>query len=214
MDDSTYVLFLVLGIALVLLDGQIIYRSGLRYLADSYGEAESARSMARLVSVLFHFAVLGVLLLISAVDIGGDTQLEAMVRRLGVVLLLLAVSHFLAIRMLTRMRDRLDAENLTKQRMDHMQQHGVPTPPQGLATGPAAGQIDSEDIARANGTAETRLSRAPGAEPGIGTVPARADGTVPEPRGQAVPGQEVPVRPNLGSEAVARRGGAVGPDGH
>ncbi|WP_253888195.1 hypothetical protein [Actinokineospora diospyrosa] len=218
MDDSTYVLFLVLGIALVLVDGQIIYRSGLRYLADSYGEAESARSMARLVSVLFHFSVLGVLLLISAIDIGGGSQLEAMVRRLGVVLLLLAGAHFLAIRMLTRMRDRLDAENLTKQRIDNMQ-HGVPTPPQGvdrgaIVGGPAAGPIDAEDVARANGNAETRLSRAPGAEPGIGTVPARADGTVPAPRGQAVPGQEVPVRPDLGSEAVARRGGAVGPDGH
>ncbi|WP_253842347.1 hypothetical protein [Actinokineospora globicatena] len=211
MDDGTYVLFLVLGIALVVVDGQIIYRSGLRYLADSYGELESARSMARLVSVLFHFSVLGVLLLISAIDFGGDTQLTAMVRKLGIVLLLLAGAHALTIRMLTRMRDRLDAENLTKQRYDHMQQHGVPldsTPT------PPAGAVDAEDVARANGTAETRLSRALGAEPGIGTVPARADGSVPAPRAGAVPGQEIPVRPNLGPEAVARRGGAVGPDGH
>ncbi|SEQ94932.1 hypothetical protein [Actinokineospora terrae] len=218
MDDGTYVLFLVLGIALVVADGQIIYRSGLRYLADSYGEDESARSMARLVSVLFHFAVLGVLLLISAIDLGGDTQLVAMVRKLGVVLLLLAVAHALTIRMLTRMRDRLDAENLTKQRYDHMQHNGVPLD---SAPTPPAGAVDSEDIARANGTAETRLSRAPGAEPGVGTVPAGADGTVPAPRaGRAVPGQDVPVRqgapvrPDLGPEAVARRGGVAGPDGH
>ncbi|WP_156893458.1 hypothetical protein [Actinokineospora enzanensis] len=235
MDDGTYVLFLVLGIALVVVDGQIIYRSGLRYLSDSYGEAQSARSMARLVSVLFHFTVLGVLALISAIGLGGDTPLEAIVRKLGVVLLLLALAHAFTIRMLTRMRDRLDAENLTKQRYDHLQTHGVPldssTPPQGA--------IDSEAIARANGNSETRLSRAPGAEPGIGTVPAAADGTVNtgdagargnagrtanDPStavaGQAVPGQEVPVqqrravRPELGTEAVARRGGSVGPEEH
>ncbi|WP_051385526.1 hypothetical protein [Actinokineospora inagensis] len=206
MDDSTYVLFLVLGIALVLVDGQIIYRSGLRYLSDSYGEIESARSMARLVSVLFHFAVLGVLALISAIDLGGDTALMAIVRKLGVVLLLLAGAHAIAIKALTRLRDRLDAENMTKQRA----QNAVidpPTPPTGVAA-PTGGAIDSEDIARAPGNAETRLSRAPGAEPGIGTVPANADGTLPP---SVVPGQEVPVQqrraaqPNLGPETVARR---------
>ncbi|PPK70873.1 hypothetical protein CLV40_10159 [Actinokineospora auranticolor] len=208
VDDGTYVLFLVLGIALVVVDGQIIYRSGLRYLSDSYGDPGSARSMARLVSVLFHFAVLGVLALISAIDIGGDTVLMAVVRRLGVVLLLLAVAHALTIRMLTRMRDRLDAENLTKQRQEHMQTHGVPLDPS--APTPPSGAIDSEAIARANGNAETRLSRAPGAEPGIGTVPTGPDA--------AVPGQDVPVqqrravKPNLGTEAVARRGGTVGPE--
>ncbi|WP_285502329.1 hypothetical protein [Actinokineospora sp. NBRC 105648] len=198
MDDSTYVLFLVLGIALVLVDGQIIYRSGLRYLSDSYGEVESARSMARLVSVLFHFAVLGVVALFSAIDFGGDTVLMAIVRRLGIVLLLLAVAHGLAIKVLTRMRDRLDAENLTKQRAEHRQDHAgpidEPTPP--------GGAFDIEAMDRANGTSETRLSRAPGAEPGLDSAPA-------QPGGAAVPpGEQVPVQ---GRRVRAQPGGVVEP---
>ena len=70
MDNSSYVMFLILGTALVVADGQIIYRSGLRYLANSYGDNRgSSKSMARLVSVLFHFAMLGILALISTLDV-------------------------------------------------------------------------------------------------------------------------------------------------
>src|SRR5207249_2693897 len=66
VDDSSYAMFLILGTALVFADGQIIYRSGLRYLANSFGDNRgSSRSMARLVSVLFHLAMLGILALIS-----------------------------------------------------------------------------------------------------------------------------------------------------
>ncbi|SDD08560.1 hypothetical protein [Actinokineospora iranica] len=206
MDENTYVIFLLLGIALVVGDGLIIYRSGLRYLSDSYGEAQSARSMARLVSSLFVLAVLGILLLISVINFG-DAPLEGVVVRLGVVLLLVAIAHGIAIKVLTRMRDRLDAENLTKQRYDHMHHDDRPRddrprddrprddrprddrpadgyPARGttardttargdLATEPV-GPIDAEAEARANGDGETRLSRAPGAEPGVGSRPASA----------------------------------------
>lgn len=121
MDDTSYIMFLLLGIALVLVDGQIIYRSGRRYLADSYADPGSAKSMARLVAVLFHFAVLGVVALVSTVEFGGDTTAETVVIRLGVVLLLLAVAHGIAIKVLTRMRDRLDAEKRTKQHYDRVE---------------------------------------------------------------------------------------------
>lgn len=118
MDDSSYVLFLILGTALVLVDGQIIYRSGLRYLANSYGEGGSARSMARLVSVLFHVAVLGVLALISTIDFTADSALQGVILRLGVVLVVLAIAHAVTIAVLTRIRDRLDVENVTKRRFE------------------------------------------------------------------------------------------------
>ena len=118
MNNSSYVMFLVLGTALVALDGQIIYRSGLRYLANSYGDRTSARSMARLVSVLFHLAVLGVLALISTIHISADTALEGVVLRLGVVFLTLAIAHGITVGALTRIRGRLEAENITKHRLE------------------------------------------------------------------------------------------------
>lgn len=114
MDDGTYLAFLVLGAALVAVDAVIIYRSGLRYLTDSYADAVSAKSMARLVTTLFSLAVLGVLALISTVNLGGDGAVQTVVVRLGVVLILLAIAHGVTIKVLTRMRDRLDAENKTK----------------------------------------------------------------------------------------------------
>lgn len=114
MDDGTYLAFLVLGVVLVAVDAVIIYRSGLRYLADSYADTVSAKSMARLVTTLFSFAVLGVLALISTVDVGGEGAVQSIVVRLGIVLILLAIAHGVTIKVLTRMRDRLDAENKTK----------------------------------------------------------------------------------------------------
>ena len=122
MDNSSYVMFLILGIGLVFADGQIIYRSGLRYLATSYGDRGSSRSMARLVSVLFHLAMLGILALISTIDVPASSPLQEVVVRLGVVLVIIAIGHAVTISILTRIRDRLDVENVTKVRMEHADQ--------------------------------------------------------------------------------------------
>jgi hypothetical protein len=130
VDDGTYLAFLVLGVVLVAVDAVIIYRSGLRYLADSYADTASSKSMARLVTTLFSFAVLGVLALLSTISLGGDSAVQSLVMRLGVVLILLAVAHGITIKVLTRLRDRLDAENKTKAH------YGPPA----SEAGPAAGE--------------------------------------------------------------------------
>ena len=74
--------------------------------------------MARLVSVLFHLAMLGILALISTLDVPGDSPLQEVVVRIGVVLVILAIGHAVTISILTRIRDRLDVENVTKHRME------------------------------------------------------------------------------------------------
>lgn len=118
MDNGTYVAFLIIGIALVAIDGHLIYRSAVRYLTNSYTERSSATSMARLVSVLFHLVVLGVLALVSVIDIDAGGQLQTVVLRVGVLLLILAIAHGLTITILNRMRDRLDTEKLTMDRIE------------------------------------------------------------------------------------------------
>ena len=118
MDNGSYVAFLIIGIVLVAIDGHLIYRSAVRYLANSYTERGSATSMARLVSVLFHLVVLGVLALVSVVDINAGGHLQTVVLRLGVLLLILAAAHGLTITILNRMRDRLDTEELTMERIE------------------------------------------------------------------------------------------------
>ena len=128
MDNGSYALFLILGIVLVAADGQVIYRSGLRYLANSYSDRNSARSMARLVSTLFHLAVLGVLALISTIHVAAGTPMESVVLRLGIMLLVLALAHGLTVSALTRIRNRLEVENATMRRMQVNDQRAQTNP--------------------------------------------------------------------------------------
>ena len=118
MNDGGYVTFLILGIALVAADGFLIYRSGVRYLANAHTARSSATSMARLVTVLFMLVVLGVLALVSVIEVDAGGALQTVVVRLGVLLLILAAAHAITIAVLNQMRDRLNTEKLTMERIE------------------------------------------------------------------------------------------------
>ncbi|MYW96651.1 hypothetical protein G3I59_40090 [Amycolatopsis rubida] len=107
MSTNAYLSFLAIGIALVLVDGQIIYRSGRRYLANAYGDPGAGASMTRLVTVLFHLVTLGVLALVSLVDLGGS-DLPGVVGRVGALLLILALAHAATLGALARIRGEQD----------------------------------------------------------------------------------------------------------
>lgn len=115
MDTNSYVTFLLIGTVLVLLDGQIIYRNGRKFLRQSTPDA-SAESLTRLVSVLFHLAVLGVLALISTIDLPADNATEGIVLRLGVILIVLGIAHWISITALTRIRDRQEFDEVHLER--------------------------------------------------------------------------------------------------
>ncbi len=104
--DQSYAVFLLLGVVLVVIDGQLIYRSGRSYLTKAYGNEESARSMNRLVAVLFHLVVLGLLALISTIEVDTGDPVQDVVFRLGIVLLLLALAHGATMAVLGRIRDK------------------------------------------------------------------------------------------------------------
>jgi hypothetical protein len=103
---GSYVVFLVVGVALVFIDGQLIRRSGATYLEAVYLDAKVADSVNQLITVLFHLAVLGVLALISTIKMTLGTPLETVVARTGVMLLVLAVAHGITIWVLARIRSR------------------------------------------------------------------------------------------------------------
>ncbi|WP_410659373.1 hypothetical protein [Amycolatopsis sp. lyj-112] len=130
MTTNAYVAFLVIGVALVMLDGLIIYRSGRRYLQGSYGDPAAGASMTWLVTVLFHLATLGVLALLSTIDIGGS-DLPGVVGRLGVLLLVLAIAHAITLGVLSRIRGEQEAGaviNRSHQRVEPEQQGTTVTP--------------------------------------------------------------------------------------
>ncbi|HVW44635.1 MAG TPA: hypothetical protein VHC18_25125 [Amycolatopsis sp.] len=112
MDTNAYVAFLVVGILLVVIDGQIIYHSGKRYLENAQGDSEAGASMSRLVAVLFHLVALGVLALLSTIDFPGGSSLPGVVGRLGVVLLVLALVHGIALAVLARRREEQVVEDI------------------------------------------------------------------------------------------------------
>lgn len=113
MEDS-YVTFLVLGIVLVVVDGQLIYHSGKGYLRRAYDD-EQAGAMMRLTAVLFHLVVLGLLALVSIIDINTGDPVKNVVVKLGVVLLLLALAHGVTMAILSRIRDRQIQQQLADQ---------------------------------------------------------------------------------------------------
>lgn len=132
MSTNAYLSFLVIGVVLVLVDGQIIYRSGRRYLENSYGDPAAGASMTRLVTVLFHLGTLGVLALMSTIDIG--TGITGVVARVGVLLLILAVAHAITIAALSRIRGEQEVEAVVQrgprpqQRVEPEQQAPTVTP--------------------------------------------------------------------------------------
>lgn len=115
MDSSSYVAFLVIGTVLVLIDGQIIYRNGRRYMQQAASKA-AAESLTKLVTVLFHLGTLGVLALLSTIDVPADNQTEGLVLRFGIVLIILGIAHWIAVSTLGRLRDREEYDTIHAER--------------------------------------------------------------------------------------------------
>lgn len=117
MDSSSYVAFLVIGTVLVLIDGQFIYRNGRRFLQQATPNAP-AESLTKLVSVLFHLGTLGVLALISIIAVPVDDPVQSVVVRLGIILIVLGIAHWIAVSALARIRDREEYEEYTSAERD------------------------------------------------------------------------------------------------
>ncbi|GAA1267854.1 hypothetical protein [Saccharothrix xinjiangensis] len=128
--EQGYAAFLLLGVVLVLIDGQLIYRSGKGYMNRAYGDPEAARSMTRLATVLFHLVVLGLLALVSMISISTGDPVKDVVAKLGIMLLVLALVHAVTMVVLGRIRDRQIQQQLADEMAeDHRQfeqQHRVP----------------------------------------------------------------------------------------
>ncbi|MQA17021.1 MAG: hypothetical protein GEV09_23685 [Pseudonocardiaceae bacterium] len=109
---GSYVLLLLLGIALTVLVGQILIRTGESFLEEVFNDERTARSVNRLLAVLFHLVVLGVLALISTIEVPVEGVLQTLVTKLGVVLLVLGAAHGSTMLMLARIRSKRREQDL------------------------------------------------------------------------------------------------------
>ena len=114
MNNDSYVAFLILGIVLIAADGQVLYRSGRKYLVSAYGEGGGAGSVGRLVAILFYLVMFGVLALISTVDTPANGSLPEVVTRIGVLLLIMAAGHGVATWILATLRRRQEDQRLNE----------------------------------------------------------------------------------------------------
>lgn len=108
MADPTSIELIVLGIGVVLtlVVAQVLVRSGRPFLRDSFERPETAASVTRLLVVLFHLVVLGVIALVATIDVTLGNPVETLVVRLGFVLLVLGATYGGTLLLLWRLRKR------------------------------------------------------------------------------------------------------------
>lgn len=126
---GAYLVVLFIGIALTVVVGQILIRSARPFLQDVFKKPGSAASVTRLLVVLFHLVVLGVIALVATIDITLDHPIQTFVVKLGLVLLVLGAAHGGTLLLLARLRERrrmqmsID-EHAEQARQHRAQQHG------------------------------------------------------------------------------------------
>jgi hypothetical protein len=104
VSSAPYLLILVIGVVIVVVDGQLILRQGPAYLDEVYQDPAHSRQVSALVAVLFHLVMLGITALVASIDLGDDPGPRPIIARAGVLLLLTALGHGATMLLLARMR--------------------------------------------------------------------------------------------------------------
>ena len=94
--------------------GRLLFHSGRVYLEELFDDVRLASSVNALLAVLFHLVVLGILGIISTMDVPVDGQVQTVVTKLGVVLLILGVAHGSVMLGLGRLRTSRAEQQLLK----------------------------------------------------------------------------------------------------
>lgn len=142
--QAEYVVVLVIGIGLTFVVGRLLVVAGEPFLQEVFGDREVTRSVNLLLSVLFHLITLGVLAIISTVDLDLADQLQRVVVRIGVVLLVLGIAYGVSMLVLIRIRERrratLISAEVTHRLREQAGSGGSVTPSMSRPGGPVLGQ--------------------------------------------------------------------------
>jgi protein-S-isoprenylcysteine O-methyltransferase Ste14 len=97
-------LILVLGVIVTVVIGIVLTRSGRALLSEVYEDERTAASVTRLVVVLFALVVLGVVALLSTAELSGDGLAQALLIKLGIMLLVVGAAYGGTLVVLARIR--------------------------------------------------------------------------------------------------------------
>lgn len=136
-DTAMYVTLLVVAIALTFLVGRLLVTAGEPFLQEVFQDRSVTRSVNLLLSVLFHLITLGVLAIVTVVEINGQGRLQEFVVKLGVVLIVLGVAYGVSMLVLIRVRERRRATQISEQVQERLAERSAPQTPQQAAQQPA-----------------------------------------------------------------------------
>lgn len=125
-DTGMYVTLLVVAIALTFLVGRLLVTAGEPFLQEVFQDTSVTRSVNLLLSVLFHLITLGVLAIISVIQIGQQEPLQEFVVKLGFVLLVLGIAYGISMLVLIRVRERRRASQISEQVQERLAERTAP----------------------------------------------------------------------------------------
>jgi uncharacterized BrkB/YihY/UPF0761 family membrane protein len=134
-ETAQYITLLAVALVLTFLVGRLLITAGEPFLNDVFHDKRVTRSVNLLLSVLFHLITLGVLAIISIVNVGNlqDQPLQRFVVRLGIVLLVLGIAYGVSMLVLIRVRERRKADVISEHVTEKLAERGVdprPAPPE------------------------------------------------------------------------------------
>jgi hypothetical protein len=131
-DTALYVTLLAVSVALTFLVGRLLVTAGEPFLQEVFQDRSVTRSVNLLLSVLFHLITLGVLAIISVLDlVGNEDPFQTFVARLGVVLLVLGVAYGVSMLVLIRVRERRRADQISEHVQERLADRGFGSAPRG-----------------------------------------------------------------------------------
>jgi len=128
-DTAEYITLLVISIAITIVVGRVLVVSGGPFLQEVFQDEKVTRSVNRLLSVLFYLITIGVLTIISVWNIDVGSQLQNMVVKIGIVLIVLGVAYGISMLVLIRVRERRRATQIAEEVQLKLSDRGVSTQP-------------------------------------------------------------------------------------
>ena len=128
-DTAEYITLLVISVAITIAVGRVLVMSGEPFLQEVFEDEKVTRSVNRLLSVLFHLITIGVLTIISVWSFDVGTQLQNMVVKIGIVLIVLGIAYGISMLVLIRIRERRRASKISEEVQMKLSDRGVSTQP-------------------------------------------------------------------------------------
>jgi hypothetical protein len=128
-DTTQYLILLFVSIGLTFIVGRLLVSAGEPFLEEVFHDRSVTRSVNLLLSVLFHLVTLGVLAIISVIDIDTGDMLQTFVLKLGVVLLTLGIAYGTSMLVLIRVRERRRAAEISENVQERLADRGISTRP-------------------------------------------------------------------------------------